>query len=76
MEIIIPGIDTSESIQCTTCGCEFRYVAGEVEHETSALYNVPEEYWKVNGGEYGPCGVRHYRFVTCPCCKMKCYLEQ
>ena len=75
MEIVKPGIDTSRPMRCDVCGCEFKYLPGEINHETCPIYNVPEEYWMVNGGAYSPCGVKHYEAVTCPCCKSKCIIE-
>ena len=75
MEIIKQGIDTSRIMRCDVCGCEFKYLPGEIHHETIAIYNVPEECWRENGGTYGPCGVKHYRVVICPCCKTRCEIE-
>lgn len=48
------------------------YLPGDVESESHEIYNVPEEFWKKHGGEYGPIRVDHVDFVRCPWCKSKC----
>lgn len=76
MEIVRPGYDTSTLHRCDVCCCEFRYLPGEVETEEHLLYNVPEQYRDYNGGDAKACEVRHVRFVICPCCKTKCYIDK
>ena len=76
MEIIKKGIDTSRPMRCDVCGCEFKYLPGEVIHEMHPIYNVPPQYWSVNGGTYSPCDIRNVDVVVCPCCKTKCVIEE
>ena len=76
MEIIKQGKDLSKVAICKNCGCVVSYLPGEVQTGKTELYNVPEELWKVNGGEYGPCGIEHYKYIECPTCKKKIKLDQ
>lgn len=75
MEIIKQGEDTSKIGKCNICKCEFTYLAGEVEQEEHDLYNIPLKYAKKYGGDTLPYMVQAVRFVRCPCCKTKIFLD-
>lgn len=74
MKIIKKGADVSISHHCKLCGCDFLFQPGEVEMQECPIYDVPLEYTKKYGGQYGPCRIDFKEFVVCPCCKTKCFL--
>lgn len=69
--LVKAGVDMTRSITCPFCGCEFSFLPGDVLHEAHAIYNVPLEFRKEFGGEYGPCDVKYVKCVPCPGCKLK-----
>lgn len=76
MKVIRKGRDLSQIAVCDVCGCEFAFLPGEIKHGEREFYNVPVEYTKKHGGEYGPCKITTYRYVVCPCCKLEVPLDK
>lgn len=61
IKIIKPG--TRKNEVCERCGCEFSYEAEDIQSET------------VSPLEWGESVFKHPRYVECPQCNNKIYLE-